>query len=83
MEGFSAINTYGFWYGLTPVPDIAARNNLYGVAFALGRRAQLGVDGERLKKAFGNLSPDKIQAAAQAIFDPKRRSAVVVRQRKE
>jgi hypothetical protein len=53
------------------------RQNPYGVAFALARREQMGIDGAALGAAWKAMSADSLRAAA-ALFAPERRCAVIV-----
>jgi zinc protease len=73
---------YGFFLGISFFGDLAALNNLYGEAFALGRREQLGLDPARLEKALAAI-PDNVERAARAFFGPGRWAAAVVAPRKE
>jgi zinc protease len=73
---------YGFFLGIGFFADLAAMNNLYGEAFALGRRAQLGLDPARLEKALAGI-PDNVERAAREFFGPGRWAAAVVAPRKE
>jgi zinc protease len=75
-------NLYGPFLGIGFFPDLAALNNVYGEAFALGRREQLGLDPARLEKALAGI-PDNVERAAREFFGPGRGAAAVVAPRKE
>jgi zinc protease len=55
--------------------------NLYLVAFALGRHAQMGIDPPALDRALDDLTAEEVQEAANAIFSPARRAAVIIDQK--
>lgn len=57
-------------------PLLAA--NPYGVAFALGRREQLGINPGKLKADLESLTADQVKQAASEIFSPKHRAFVRV-----
>ena len=61
------------------LPDATLAIQPYGVAFALGRQVQLGVDSKALDKALGKLTKDDLRRAAKEIFGAHRRGAVVVK----
>jgi zinc protease len=74
---------FGFFLGVGFFPDLAAMNNVYGEAYGLGRREQLGLDPARLEKALPAVTPETVQRAAREIFGPGRWAAAVVAPRKE
>lgn len=51
--------------------------NVYGVAFGIGRRAQLGIHSGRLTQAIEAVRAEDLDRA-RARFEPTRRAAVVV-----
>jgi len=71
-------NMFAPLLGTADIPDSMLTQNLYGVAFSLGRRVQLGLDSEELTKAIQSVTRDDLRRAAQTIFAPDRRAAVVV-----
>jgi hypothetical protein len=73
----AARNMYGALLGAQPMPAAMLRHNPYGVAFALARREQMGIDGAALAAAWKALSADSLRAAA-ALLAPERCAAVVV-----
>ncbi|HUU91392.1 MAG TPA: insulinase family protein [Phycisphaerae bacterium] len=72
------LQTFNFAFGLLSVPDQMLAQNLYGVAFGMGRRAQMGVDSAALKGSIETVTTDDLRRAAEAVFSEKVRAAVVV-----
>jgi len=52
--------------------------NLYGTAFAMGRRAGMGVDSAALKQAIETVTTDDLRRTAEKVFAEKVRAAIVV-----
>jgi zinc protease len=73
-----ARNAFGWMLGLGDVPDAAIRQNLYGTALSLGRRAQLGIDPDRLARALESVTADDVRRAAQTLFAEDKCAAVYV-----
>lgn len=71
-------NAFGPLLGTAELPDAMLAQNVYGVAFSLGRRMQLGIDPEELTKAIQGVTRDDLRRAARAIFAPEQRAAIVV-----
>jgi zinc protease len=71
-ERASTQQIYGFFLGLVDLPDTQLAGNPYGVAFALGRREQLGIDSAKLKKAIGAVTDDDLRRVAKEVFAPNR-----------
>ncbi|SIO39957.1 zinc protease [Singulisphaera sp. GP187] len=71
-ERKSAQQTFGFFLGTTDVPDSWLVTNLYGVAFSLARRAQLGIEPARLTQALRTVTDQDLRRAAREIFAPDR-----------
>lgn len=63
------------------LPDASLALQPYGAAFALGRQVQLGVDPGALEEALEKLTKEDLRSAANEIFGPDRRGAVVVKVR--
>jgi len=72
------LQTFTFAFGLLSVPDAMLAQNLYGTAFAMGRRAQTGVDSAALKGAIETVTTDDLRRAAEAVFSEKARAVAVV-----
>ena len=72
------LQVFNFAFGLLCVPDQMLAQNLYGVAFGMGRRAQMGVDSAALKQAIETVTTDDLRRAAETVFSEKVRAAVVV-----
>jgi hypothetical protein len=77
-EGESTRDALGFLLGTTSLDDELLTRNTYGVAFGLGRRAQLKLNPARLADAFGILSDSDLHRAAIAIFAPSRHTSAFV-----
>ena len=69
-------NAFSFLLGLADMPEPVLAQNPYGVAFGLGRRAQLGINPSELAQAIGSLTETDLRRAAGEIF-ARERSAVV------
>jgi len=74
-ERASARRTFAMFLGTAEIPDVALAQNPYGVALALARREQLGVDPAALGRAFDSLTERDLRLAAE-IFAPGRRVGV-------
>jgi zinc protease len=70
---------FGFFLGFADQPDSMLASNPYGVAFSLGRRRQLGINSDKLKKSLEQLTEQELRQAAQKVFNPDRHSAAIVR----
>ena len=62
------------------VPDQMLAQNPYFAAFTNGRRAQMGIDPEKLGKALAGVTAESLRRAAEQVFARDRRAAVVVRE---
>jgi zinc protease len=78
-EAATAVDVVSFFYGTSPLPDEVLAQNPYAVALGLGRRAQLGLDPERLAEAMRAVTPELYQAAMRRVFDPAKRAEVLVK----
>jgi hypothetical protein len=79
FEKLATKNNFGIFLGLVDFPDMMFKQNLYGVAFSIGRREQLRLDSTALSKKLDGLTDEAIKAARQAIFGPEQQAAVVVK----
>jgi zinc protease len=71
-------NTLAFLFGTAPIPDAMLGQNLYGAAFRIGRRVQLGIQATKLTRAIEAVTPDQLRRAADEYFAPSRRATAVV-----
>jgi zinc protease len=69
---------YGFFLGITDWPDQAALQNLYGLAFSIGRCLQLGLDSEQLSSAMDKITAEDVEKVKNKYFSPISRAAVAV-----
>jgi zinc protease len=74
----AAEDHFGPFLGLAEVPDSFWAQNPYGLAFSLGRRAQLGIDPAKLKRTLAGLTEADLRRCAREVFGPERRAAVIV-----
>ena len=51
---------------------------MYGLAFGLGRRYQLGLDGNKLRAAIQRVTDADVQRLATTVFAPEKRITVIV-----
>ncbi len=68
---------FGMPFGLADLPDALLARNPYGLAFALARRDQLGLDPVRINRALDRLTDQDLKRAAAAIFDPARHAGAI------
>lgn len=78
-ESEAAATTLGGFFQTIPVPDEKLAANPYGVAFALGRRAQLGIDSARFNAELRGVTPATVRLVANRYFHPSQHVAVFVR----
>jgi zinc protease len=67
----------GFFLGTIDVPDDVLQN-IYGVAFSLGRREQMAIDSAGLKRALEAVTEQDLRRVANEVFAPARHAAVFV-----
>jgi zinc protease len=71
-------NMFGWPLGLSDMPDALLVKNLYGEAFALGRRHQLALDPVKLNAALDKLTDADLRQAAISVFSTGQRAAVAI-----
>ncbi len=81
FEKLAVKNNLGVMLGVVDFPGVMLKQNLYGVAFSIGRRAQLGLDSTKLAGKLDRLTNDDLKAARHALFAPERQVAIVVMSR--
>jgi len=81
FEKLATKKNVGALLGLVDYPELMTRNNLYGVAFSIGRREQLALDSAALSQELQGLTDADLEAAARAVFSHARQAGVVVRPR--
>ena len=64
--------------GTADVPDAMWARNPYGLAFSLGRRHQLKIDGKELRGAIQRVTDADMQRLATSVFAAEKRIAVIV-----
>ena len=72
------INFLGMPLDIADVPDFYLNQNIYGLAFTIGRRHQLKINGKELRAAIENVTNADIQNLAKTILAPEKRVTVVV-----
>jgi zinc protease len=75
--GSTAKEQFAFLLGTKEIPN-SLQGNIYGLAFGLGRREQLGINGEQLAKDLDRPQPETIQQCAKEYFGEDKRTIVVV-----
>ncbi len=68
----------GMFLGYVDPPPALPGQGLYGLAFSLARRSQLGIVPEDVARQLGALDEAAMRAAQEAVFNPERRAAVVI-----
>jgi zinc protease len=74
----SVKDRFGLLLGIADLPDRWLAGNPYGVAYALGRRHQLGMDSAKLGRALQAVTDEDVHRAAKAIFAPDRYAGAVI-----
>lgn len=64
--------------GTADLPDAMWQANLYGLAFSVGRRLQLGIDGTRLRAAIERVTDIELRQLATTVFAPDQRVEVII-----
>ena len=64
--------------GTVEVGDAMWMQNLYGLAFSVGRRYQLELDGKELRAAIQRVTDADMQHLATSIFAPEKRETIIV-----
>ena len=82
-EQDSVLETFGFFLGVADMPDRMLAQNPYGVAFSLGRRHQLGIDSEKLKKSLASVTDEDLRRAVKVIFALDRQAGAFLSIREE
>lgn len=72
------INFLAMPLDIDDVPDFYFTQNIYGIAFAIGRRHQLQINGKELRAAIESVTDADIQNLAKTIFAPEKRMTVIV-----
>ena len=62
----------------TDIPDTMWSQNLYGLAFSVGRRYQLQINGKELRDAIQRVTDADLQLLSTSIFAPEKRATVIV-----
>jgi zinc protease len=73
----------GAFLGLGDMPDAVWAKNPYGLALAIGRRHQLGVEAEALRRSLAKTSTEDLGKAAEKYFIPRMRATVIVRKHED
>ena len=64
--------------GTVEIQDAMWMQNLYGLAFSVGRRYQLEFDGNELRAAIQSVTDADMQRLATSIFAPEKRETIIV-----
>ncbi len=72
------INFLAMYLDIADVPDFYLNQNIYGLAFSIGRRHQLKINGKELRAAIENVTDADIQNLAKTILAQEKRVTVVV-----
>ncbi len=71
-------NQLAMFLGTATLPDLSLRHNLYGLAFGIGRRRQLGIDSDRLRQAIDALTEGQFRETVRTVFDKTKSAGVIV-----
>ncbi len=72
------INFLAMPLDIADIPDFYLIQNIYGLAFAIGRRHQLQINGKELRDAIEAVTDADIQNLAKTIFAPEKRATVII-----
>ena len=64
--------------GTVDIPDAQWGDNMYSLAFSIGRRHQLQINGKELRDAIEAVTDADIQNLAKTIFAPEKRATVII-----
>lgn len=78
-EAGRAAEQLGQVFGTSPPPDSVLGANLYGVAFALARRQQLGIEPKPFNEALRAVTAESLQQAGERFLAPGRHAVAMVR----
>ena len=78
-EPANTLREMGPFFQTISVPDEQLAANPYGVAFALGRREQLGIDPARFNRSLEAVTEPALRRAAAEFFDHARHAAAFVK----
>ena len=78
-EPATTLEEMGAFFQTMPVPDKQLALNPYGVAFALGRREQLGIDPDKFNRAIRAVTDQAIRRAATEFFAPSRHAGAFIK----
>lgn len=71
-------NVVGTFLNTVEIPDALWVQNLYGLAFSIGRRHQLKINTKEISEAIESLTDADMQHLARSIFDAEKRATVVI-----
>jgi zinc protease len=77
QEKLWAVNSMSM-LGTVDLPDILRFQEPYGLAFSIGRRWQLKIDGNGLRAAIERVTDTDLQRLATTVFDPAKRAAAII-----
>ncbi len=66
------------YLGTVDIPDVQWKDDMYGLAFAIGRRHQLQINGKELRDTIEAVTDADIQNLAKTIFAPEKRATVII-----
>jgi zinc protease len=76
--GLMGRQQFAFLLGTMELPDAALNNNLYGVAFSLARRNQLGIVGTQIGNDLNHLQQDAIDQCVKENFGEDDRAVAII-----
>jgi zinc protease len=69
---------YAFMFGTDPLSDMAMSRNIYGAAFGIARRDQLGIDGQELATKLDELTIKHVESCLEQFFAKDKRVIAIV-----
>ncbi len=77
QDKLQTINMLAF-LGTVDIPDAQWGENMYSLAFSIGRQHQLQINGKELRAAIQQVTDADIQNLAKTIFAPEKRATVII-----
>jgi zinc protease len=78
-EPAATLQEMGSFFETIPAPDEQLAQNPYGVAFALGRREQLGIDPNKFNQAIKAVTDQDLRRAATEFFAPAKHAGAFIK----
>ncbi len=78
LDKLRTINSMAMFLGTVEAPPAMWRQNPYGLAYSIGRRHQLKIDGKQLHAAIQRVTDADMRRVATSVFPASRRITVII-----